>query len=44
MTQQQYIIKRKLNIPELSEQLGNVSEACRRLGVSIAACVAFMSI
>lgn len=34
MTQQQYIIKRKLNILELSEQLGNVSEACRRLGVS----------
>ena len=34
MTQQQYIIKRKLNIVELSEQLGNISEACRRLGVS----------
>ena len=34
MTQQQYIIKRKLNIIELSEQLGNISEACRRLGVS----------
>jgi transposase InsO family protein len=34
MTQQQYIIKRKLNILELSAQLGNVSEACRRLGVS----------
>ena len=34
MTQQQYIIKRKLNIIELSEQLCNISEACRRLGVS----------
>jgi len=34
MTQQQYIINRKLNIIELSEQLGNISEACRRLGVS----------
>jgi len=34
MTQQQYIINRKLNIYELSEQLGNISEACRRLGVS----------
>lgn len=34
MTQQQYIIKRKLNIVELSEQLGNISEACRKLGVS----------
>ncbi|RLG44075.1 MAG: IS481 family transposase [Thermoproteota archaeon] len=34
MTQQQYIIRRKLNIVQLSEQLGNISEACRRLGVS----------
>ncbi len=34
MTQKQYIIKRKLNIIELSEQLGNISEACRNLGVS----------
>lgn len=34
MTQQQYIIKRKLNILDLSAQLGNISEACRRLGVS----------
>ena len=34
MTQQQYIINRKLNIFELSEQLGNISEACRRLHVS----------
>jgi transposase InsO family protein len=34
MTQQQYIIHRKLNIVQLSEQLGNISEACRRLGVS----------
>ena len=34
MTHQQYIIRRKLNIVELSEQLGNISEACRKLGVS----------
>lgn len=34
MTKQQYIINRKLNIVELGEQLGNISEACRRLGVS----------
>lgn len=34
MTQNQYIIRRKLNILELGETLGNISEACRRLGVS----------
>ncbi|MFC2092083.1 IS481 family transposase [Elusimicrobiota bacterium] len=34
MTQQEYIIKRKLNIVELAEQLGNISDACRKLGVS----------
>ncbi len=34
MTQQQYIIKRKLNILEFAEQLGNISDACRKLGVS----------
>ena len=34
MTQQQYIIGRKLNILELGKTLGNISEACRRLGVS----------
>jgi len=34
MTQHQYVIQRKLNIPELGEKLGNISEACRRLGVS----------
>lgn len=34
MTQQQYVINRKLNIVELGEKLGNISEACRRLGVS----------
>jgi transposase len=34
MTRDQYIIARKLNIAELGEVLGNVSEACRRLGVS----------
>jgi transposase InsO family protein/molybdenum-dependent DNA-binding transcriptional regulator ModE len=34
MTQQQYIIRRKLNVLELGETLGNISEACRKLGVS----------
>ena len=34
MTQDQYLIKRKVNILELAETLGNVSEACRKLGVS----------
>lgn len=34
MTQSQYIIGRKLNIVELGEKLGNISEACRKLGVS----------
>jgi hypothetical protein len=30
MTQDQYVIRRKLNILELGETLGNISEACRR--------------
>jgi transposase InsO family protein len=34
MTQAQYIINRKLNILELGQTLGNISEACRKLGVS----------
>ena len=35
MTQDQYvIIRRKLNILELGETLGNISEACRRLNIS----------
>jgi transposase InsO family protein len=34
MTPQQYIIERKLNILDLGQKLGNISEACRRLGVS----------
>lgn len=34
MTQRQYIINRKLNILELGKTLGNISEACRKLGVS----------
>ena len=34
MTQKQYIIDRKMNIVELSEKLGNISLACRNLGVS----------
>jgi transposase InsO family protein len=34
MTQSQYIINRKLNILELGQTQGNISEACRKLGVS----------
>ena len=34
MTQNQYVIRRKLNILELGEALGNISDACRKLGVS----------
>lgn len=34
MTQGQYIISRKLNIVELGSTLGNISEACRKLGIS----------
>jgi transposase InsO family protein len=34
MTTQQYILNRKLNILELGKSLENISEACRRLGVS----------
>jgi len=34
MTNQQYIIQRKLNILELGKTLGNISEACRNLGIS----------
>lgn len=34
MTNQQYIIQRKLNILELAKTLGNISEACRNLGIS----------
>ena len=34
MTQAQYIIGRKVNILELGEKLGNISEACRKLGIS----------
>lgn len=34
MTQQQYIIRRKASILDLASQLGNISDACRKLGVS----------
>ena len=34
MTQDQYVIRRKLNILELGETRGNISEACRRLNIS----------
>jgi transposase InsO family protein len=34
MTSDQYIIQRKVNIIELGATLGNISDACRKLGVS----------
>jgi transposase InsO family protein len=34
MTQQQYIISRKLSLLELGQTLGNITDACRKLGVS----------
>jgi transposase InsO family protein len=34
MTSAQYIIQRKVNIVELGATLGNISDACRKLGVS----------
>lgn len=34
MTRDQYIIQRKVNIIELGATLGNISDACRKLGVS----------
>ena len=34
MTQDQYFIRRKLNILELGEMQGNISEACCRLNIS----------
>jgi len=34
MTQDQYIIRRKMNIVELGRTLQNISDACRKLGVS----------
>jgi transposase InsO family protein len=34
MTQQQYIISRKLGLLELAQTLGNITDACRKLGVS----------
>ena len=34
MTHREYIIRRKLNIVELGEKLGNISDACRKLGIS----------
>src|ERR1700723_1281847 len=34
MTPNQYIIQRKLNILELGQTLGNISDACRKMGAS----------
>jgi hypothetical protein len=34
MTQSEYLIDRKLNMIELAKTLGNISEACRALGVT----------
>jgi hypothetical protein len=36
MTTQDKLIKAKLNMLDLADYLGNVSEACRRLGYSLA--------
>lgn len=33
-TQSKYVIRRKLNIPKLGETLDNISDACRKLGLS----------
>jgi transposase InsO family protein len=34
MTREQYLINRKVNILDLGHQLGNISDACRKLGIS----------
>lgn len=34
MTTQQYLINRKINMLDLASTLGNISEACRKLGVT----------
>ncbi len=34
MTEKQYLISRKLNVLDFADQMKNISEACRRLGVS----------
>jgi ACT domain-containing protein len=34
MTRTQYIIGRKLDILELGKTLGNITDACRKLGIS----------
>lgn len=34
MTEKQYLISRKLNVVDFADQMKNISEACRRLGVS----------
>jgi hypothetical protein len=34
MTEKQYLIKRKLNVLDFADQMKNISEACRKLGVS----------
>ena len=34
MTRDMYVIKRKLNVLDLGRELGNISDACRKLGIS----------
>ena len=34
MTQQEYLIKRKLNLVEFAETIRNISKACKNMGVS----------
>ena len=38
MTNQQKIIKTKVGILELAKQLGNVSQACKVMGIPATAC------
>ena len=34
MTQQQYLINRKLNLVEFADTIRNISQACKQMGVS----------
>ena len=34
MTTKEYLISRKLNVLDFADQMKNISEACRRIGVS----------
>jgi hypothetical protein len=34
MTTKEYLIQRKLNVLDFADQMKNISEACRKIGVS----------